>query len=208
MGPGSMMGAPGMMAGHPYAAMYGQMPGAPMQQPAADALKPFDASKMKASRLGHYGYLEGRGEWVGLSRAEFRTRRSTSWLPSRGDAASTTQLERDGLPADQVSRTGRIDGVLSHVGARLTEERLGRRLEHASRPVRWWWVSHRWLWAPLTSVLTRRNEQRPTQSLYKQISTLLTPVSNRPAWPTRGRGMIRTKRRWRLMVGSGWVIAG
>lgn len=63
MGPGSMMGVPGMMAGHPYAAMYGQMPGA-ATQPSADALKPFDASKMKASRLGHYGYLEGRGEWV------------------------------------------------------------------------------------------------------------------------------------------------
>lgn len=67
MGPGGMMGVPGMMAGHPYAAMYRQMPGAAMQQPAADALKPFDASKMKASRLGHYGYLEGRGEWVGLA---------------------------------------------------------------------------------------------------------------------------------------------
>ncbi|GFZ51403.1 hypothetical protein JCM24511_09165 [Saitozyma sp. JCM 24511] len=59
MGTGSMMGVPGMMAGHPYAAMYGQMPGA-ATQPSADALKPFDASKMKASRLGHYGYLEGR----------------------------------------------------------------------------------------------------------------------------------------------------
>lgn len=29
-----------------------------------EAIKPFDAGKMKAGRLGHYGYLEGRGGFL------------------------------------------------------------------------------------------------------------------------------------------------
>lgn len=41
----------------------GAMP-APSQCAATEDknLKPFDSSKMKQGRLGHYGYLEGRGE--------------------------------------------------------------------------------------------------------------------------------------------------
>lgn len=62
-----MVGAPqaGYPAMHPYAQSMGMM-----SPPAVDPgmgqnlepLKPFDSGKMKAGRMGHYGYLEGRGQ--------------------------------------------------------------------------------------------------------------------------------------------------
>lgn len=43
-----LMSQPGMMGNFPGA---GQM----------DSQKPFDSTQMKRGRMGHYGYLEGRG---------------------------------------------------------------------------------------------------------------------------------------------------
>ena len=80
--PGGGGGFPGMnpMAayGNPMAGQQQQMPMqmqggqmSMMQQPASGGgdsisdqseLKPFDSTQMKRGRMGHYGYLEGRGE--------------------------------------------------------------------------------------------------------------------------------------------------
>ena len=76
---GGQGGFPGMNMnmGNPYGMMGGMqqpMPhagGAPGAAPAAGAgamgadgsLLPFDSSQMKRGRMGHYGYLEGRGEY-------------------------------------------------------------------------------------------------------------------------------------------------
>lgn len=66
MGQGA--GYPGMhnngyMVGREQPSVIGSIP-APSQSAATENknLKPFDSSKMKQGRLGHYGYLEGRGE--------------------------------------------------------------------------------------------------------------------------------------------------
>lgn len=66
-------GYPGMH-NNPYMmrrdpSVIGTMP-APSQSAATEDknLKPFDSSKMKQGRLGHYGYLEGRGECVSRRR--------------------------------------------------------------------------------------------------------------------------------------------
>lgn len=64
---GQGVGYPGMQ--NPYMmgkdpSVMGSMP-APSQSAAGTEdrnLRPFDSSKMKQGRLGHYGYLEGRGE--------------------------------------------------------------------------------------------------------------------------------------------------
>jgi hypothetical protein len=40
------------------------MQAAQMQAMGGVDYKAFDAGKMKAGRLGHYGYLEGRGEYI------------------------------------------------------------------------------------------------------------------------------------------------
>lgn len=71
MGQGA--GYPGMH-NNPY--MMGRDPSviesmpAPSQSAATEDknLKPFDSSKMKQGRLGHYGYLEGRGECLSRRR--------------------------------------------------------------------------------------------------------------------------------------------
>jgi hypothetical protein len=63
------MGQPGMMGGYPFGAMGQgqQMPGAMTGgYPVAGgegSFKTFDPTMMKQGRLGHYGYLEGRGRW-------------------------------------------------------------------------------------------------------------------------------------------------
>ena len=78
--PGNIYGAAGAMSQYPpgFGGMqYGGMPQHGMQsgvmQPVPfqqeDPMKAFDSSKMKQGRMGHYGYLEGRGEWEGNSGA-------------------------------------------------------------------------------------------------------------------------------------------
>ena len=68
-------GFPGMGGAGPYNPMMSMMGGQnPMMSGMAGGqtgsgigadgqLKPFDAGEMKRGRMGHYGYLEGRGGW-------------------------------------------------------------------------------------------------------------------------------------------------
>ena len=88
-----MMGGSGMIVPMPHA---GGVPGVPLgPSPAAadGSLQPFDSSQMKRGRLGHYGYLEGRGEssyaamWPSQDDAMSRTCGSPRWSPSRRHVA-------------------------------------------------------------------------------------------------------------------------
>lgn len=100
MGMGGMGGMPGMGVGggmgmNPYAMGQGQGPFGPAQSPgstptdaAGNELKPFDSSQMKRGRMGHYGYLDGRGEFTGTDAKwqmlmPCRARWSSCWLHAR-----------------------------------------------------------------------------------------------------------------------------
>ena len=68
-GMNGMNGMGGAQYGHPMMGMMGQNPmmaaggmATPGVQAGEGGLKPFDSTQMKRGRMGHYGYLEGRGE--------------------------------------------------------------------------------------------------------------------------------------------------
>lgn len=63
-GMGGMQGGynPYMMMGQQQQGLMGQQQGMMGGMAGQDGgLKPYDSSKMKQGRMGHYGYLEGRG---------------------------------------------------------------------------------------------------------------------------------------------------
>lgn len=61
---GSMQGAFNPYSTMMPAAMGQSMMPTGMGMGGEDSLKPFDSSKLKQGRMGHYGYLEGRGEYA------------------------------------------------------------------------------------------------------------------------------------------------
>ena len=99
-----MMNSNGMGAGGEVGAGAGVVAG----------LQPFDPSKMKQSRMGHYGYLEGRGRFRSLSLSPrkitltslFRTCWSAARSPSGRDAtrvaSSQPTAARFDLCADEL----------------------------------------------------------------------------------------------------------
>ena len=42
----------------------GAAPGSAYTDPQGNELKPFDSTQMKRGRMGHYGYLDGRGTFI------------------------------------------------------------------------------------------------------------------------------------------------
>lgn len=71
--PGMGMGIAGGMGMNPYqmaqsqgqfghAQHVGSTAGSPQTDSMGNELKPFDSSQMKRGRMGHYGYLDGRGK--------------------------------------------------------------------------------------------------------------------------------------------------
>ncbi|KAK8850648.1 hypothetical protein IAR55_004567 [Kwoniella newhampshirensis] len=93
-------GYPGMQGGpfNPYmmmgsqqqqSMMAGGSPGLGQMNPAADlGVKPFDSSKMKQGRMGHYGYSEGRGPPVGQLPAGFQASQSPMAQSQGGSVAA------------------------------------------------------------------------------------------------------------------------
>lgn len=83
------------MQGHP---MSGQPSPMPQREGDSEELLPFDSSKMKAGRLGHYGYLEGR-ELAGPPVGYLPAGMQPQTMPPRSGSSMQSQSVSPALPS-------------------------------------------------------------------------------------------------------------
>jgi len=119
-------------------------------------IRAFDPGQLKRGRNGHYGYLEGRGEWTSGNGTNNRTCRPSGGIPTcwryttgvgafaSGDVCPGPRCDRCGASTQSTDCLCPVRGGLCSDDVRIctayvaglgAEVRLGRPLESTSREV-------------------------------------------------------------------------